>query len=200
MARRTSGPRFFATPEAFRRWLERNHETATELVVGFYKKGSGRRSITYPQAVDQALCFGWIDGVRRGVDAASYSNRFTPRRPRSMWSAINIKRVEELTLFGLMHPAGLRAFETRTAANLLGYSYEQRADARLDPAQQRRFRANKNAWADFQRRPAGYRQAAIYWVASAKRPETRERRLDVLIQASAKGETIPPLTRPSAKG
>src|SRR5919204_4603501 len=122
-------PTFFATPADFRAWLERHHDSVSELLVGFFKKGSGRPSITWPEAVDQALCFGWIDGVRRSVDEVSYANRFTPRRPRSHWSAVNVQRLEELRRLGLMHPAGLRAFEARSDERTATYSYEQRDTA-----------------------------------------------------------------------
>ncbi len=133
-------PIFFATPADFRAWLEEHHATETELIVGFHKKSSGRPSITWPEAVDQALCFGWIDGVRRRIDDDSYSNRCTPRKPRSNWSAINVKRVAELTELGLMHPAGLAAFERRSDDRTAIYAYEQRQTAKLEPAMEARFK------------------------------------------------------------
>jgi len=192
-------PTFFATPEAFRAWLEAHHDTESELLVGFHKKGSGRPSITWPESVDQALCFGWIDGVRRRIDDHSYSIRFTPRKPRSNWSAINVARVGALTELGLMYPAGVAAFERRSDDRTAIYSYEQRKAATLDAEQERRFKANPGAWKWFQAQPAGYRRTASHWVIRAKRPETRERRLEQLIADSAAGRTIPLLTRPSPR-
>jgi uncharacterized protein YdeI (YjbR/CyaY-like superfamily) len=153
-------PTFFATPDEFGAWLQEHHATASELLVGFHKKDSGRPSITWPQAVDQALCFGWIDGVRRRIDDASYSIRFTPRKARSTWSAVNVRRVGELTAEGLMHPAGLAAFERRSADRTAIYSYEQRRGAELDAEQERRFRANERAWAWFEAQPPSYRRTA----------------------------------------
>jgi len=193
-------PIFFATPADFRAWLEEHHATETELIVGFHKKSSGRPSITWPEAVDQALCFGWIDGVRRRIDDDSYSNRFTPRKPRSNWSAINVKRVAELTELGLMHPAGLAAFERRSDDRTAIYAYEQRQTAKLEPAMEARFKEDARAWAWFEAQPPHYRRAATYWVTSAKKPETRERRLEQLIADSAAGRTVPPLTRPTPGG
>ena len=187
-------PTFFATPDEFRAWLQEHHATASELLVGFHKKGSGRPSITWPQSVDQALCFGWIDGVRRRIDDASYSIRFTPRKARSTWSAINVRRVGELTAQGLMHPAGVAAFERRSDAKTAIYSYEQRQAAELDPEQKRRFKANKPAWAWFRAQAPSYQRTATYWVISAKREETRERRLQRLISDSAAARPIPLLT------
>jgi uncharacterized protein YdeI (YjbR/CyaY-like superfamily) len=187
--------RFFAAPEDFRAWLAAHHATETELVVGFYKKSSGRPSITWPQSVDQALCFGWIDGVRRSIDDVSYCIRFTPRQARSTWSAVNVKRVSELVAQGLVAPAGLAAFERRADDRTAIYSYEQRTSAALEPEQERRLRADAAAWAFFAAQPNWYRRAATHWVTSAKKPETRERRLAQLIEDSRAGRTIPPLTR-----
>jgi uncharacterized protein YdeI (YjbR/CyaY-like superfamily) len=186
-------PTFFATPADFRVWLERHHESHGELIVGFHKRGTGRPSITWPEAVDQALCFGWIDGVRRRIDDASYSIRFTPRKPRSTWSAVNIKRMKELVDEGLVAPAGLAAFERRTDDRTAIYSYEQRKSAKLEPDQERRLRADERANAYFESQPPSYRRMAIHWVTSAKKPETRERRLQQLIECSAAGEAVPPL-------
>jgi uncharacterized protein YdeI (YjbR/CyaY-like superfamily) len=195
-------PTFFSTPDDFRAWLQEHHETESELLVGFHKKGSGRPSITWPQSVDQALCFGWIDGVRRRIDGASYSIRFTPRKARSTWSAVNVKRVGELTAEGLMRPAGVAAFERRSDDKTAIYAYEQRKAATLDAEQERRFKADKQAWAWFQAQPPSYRRTATYWVISAKKAETRERRLERLIADSAAGRAIPSLTprRGSAAG
>jgi uncharacterized protein YdeI (YjbR/CyaY-like superfamily) len=187
---------FFATPADLRAWLAQHHDSEAELWVGFHKKASGRPSVTWPEAVDQALCFGWIDGVRKRLDADSYVNRFTPRRRRSNWSAVNVRRMEQLIADGLVHPAGLAAFEARREQRSGVYSYENRHAARLEEAQERRFRANAKAWEHFQARPAGYRRAATWWVVSAKREATRERRLAQLIEDSAAGRTVAPLTRP----
>jgi uncharacterized protein YdeI (YjbR/CyaY-like superfamily) len=188
-------PTFFATPADFRAWLERHHESHTELIVGFHKRGSGRPSITWPEAVDQALCFGWIDGVRRRIDDTRYSIRFTPRKARSTWSAVNVKRMKELVDQGLVASTGLAAFERRADDRTAIYSYEQRKSARLEPDQERRLRADDRAYAFFESQPPSYRRAAIHWVTSAKKPETRERRLAQLIADSAAGRTVPPLTR-----
>jgi uncharacterized protein YdeI (YjbR/CyaY-like superfamily) len=186
-------PTFFATPDDFRAWLERHHESHGELIVGFHKRGSGRPSITWPEAVDQALCFGWIDGVRRRIDDTSYSIRFTPRKARSTWSAVNIKRMKELVEDGLVAPAGLAAFERRTDDRSAIYSYEQRKAARLEPDHEQRLRADERANAFFEAQPPFYRRAAIHWVTSAKKAETRDRRLAQLIECSAAGEPVPPL-------
>jgi uncharacterized protein YdeI (YjbR/CyaY-like superfamily) len=186
-------PTFFATPADFRAWLERHHESHSELIVGFHKRGSGRPSITWPEAVDQALCFGWIDGVRRRIDDTSYSIRFTPRKARSTWSAVNVRRMNQLVDDGLVAPAGLAAFERRTDDRTAIYSHEQRKAAKLEPDQERRLRADERAWAFFESQPPSYRRAAIHWVTSAKKPETRERRLAQLIECSAAGEPVPPL-------
>lgn len=193
----TGSPVFFATPEEFRVWLEENHATARELWVGYTKKGAGRPSITWPESVDEALCFGWIDGIRRSVDDTSYMNRFTPRRPGSNWSAVNIARVAELTAQGRMRPAGLAAFDRRRDETTAVYSYEQRHQAALEEAEEQQLRANPAAWQFFQARPPSYRQAAIRWVISAKKAETRQSRLARLIEDSAQGRTVPPLTRPT---
>ena len=190
-------PRFFASPQDFRAWLEEHHDTAAELWVGFHRKGSGRPSITWPEAVDEALCFGWIDGVRKRIDETRYTNRFSPRRRGSNWSAVNVKRAEELVDRGLMRPAGLEAFRARKADRSGVYSYEQRKAAALDPPDERRFRTNRKAWTFFQSSPPSYRQAAVWWVISAKREETRQRRLARLIEDSAHGRTVPPFTRPT---
>jgi uncharacterized protein YdeI (YjbR/CyaY-like superfamily) len=189
-------PTFFATPAEFRAWLERHHRDAAELLVGFYKRGSGRPSITWKESVDEALCFGWIDGVRRSIDGESYSIRFTPRQKRSIWSAVNIARAGELIAEGRMQPAGAAAFEARTEDRSRVYSHERSEAPQLEPEQQARFEANAAAWAWFQARPPFYRRQALHWVTSAKRPETRERRLATLIEDSTAGRTVKPLTRP----
>src|SRR2546430_3986550 len=164
-------PHFFATPEAFRAWLKKHHASATELLVGFYKRDSGKPSITWPESVDQALCFGWIDGVRRRIDDVSYSIRFTPRKAVSNWSAINIARVAELTKLDQMHAAGLRAFERRREDKSAIYAYEN-ALRTLAPGDEKRFRANKKAWTYFTAQAPSYQRVAIYWVTSAQREET----------------------------
>ena len=183
-------PLYFAGPDDFRAWLEANHESAPELLVGFYKRGTGRPSMTWPESVDEALCFGWIDGIRRSIDAERYSIRFTPRRPRSTWSAVNIRRVSALVAEGRMRPAGLRAFEARVPERSGTYSSEQRDAARLPPGAEAAFRARPEAWTFFQAQPAWYRRNATWWVVSARRDETRERRLARLIEDSAAGRTI----------
>jgi uncharacterized protein YdeI (YjbR/CyaY-like superfamily) len=191
----TAEPTFFATPDAFRSWLEAHHATEQELLVGYYKKGSGIPSMTWPESVDQALCFGWIDGVRRGRDDTSYTIRFTPRKRRSIWSAVNIERFGQLAELGLVHPAGHKAFEARADERSAVYAYEQRDNATLDAAAEQQFRDNARAWEFFQAQPAGYRKTAIWWVISAKKEETRSKRLATLIDDSAQRRTIAPLTR-----
>jgi uncharacterized protein YdeI (YjbR/CyaY-like superfamily) len=183
-------PRFFATSDEFRAWLEEHHADEREVYVGFYKKATGRPSLTWTEAVREALCFGWIDGVRRSIDAESYANRFTPRKPRSNWSAVNVRHVEELLAEGRMHPAGLAAYEARAPARTGVYSYERRHEAKLDEAQEAELRANRAAWDFFRAQPPGYRQTAIFWVVSAKREDTRARRLATLIDDSAHGRRI----------
>jgi uncharacterized protein YdeI (YjbR/CyaY-like superfamily) len=190
---------FFATPAEFEAWLESNHGQALEHWVGFHKKGSGLPSMTWPEAVDEALCFGWIDGVRKSIDEKSYVIRFTPRKSRSTWSAVNIKRVPELIAEGRMRPAGLRAFAARSEERSGIYSHEQQNAVELGDAYEQQFRANHGAWDFFQAQAASYRKAAIWWVISAKRAETRERRLTALIEDSAAGRKIASLTRPTAR-
>ena len=187
-------PRFFATPAQFRKWLVKHHATESELWVGLYKKGSGKRSITWPEVVDQALCFGWIDGIRKSIDDESYMIRVTPRRPGSTWSAINIKRAQELIDEGLMQPAGEKAFKTRDPRKANLYSFEQKQIA-LDVEQAKKFRANKKAWAYFQTQPPSYQKPALWWVVSAKQQSTRDRRLATLIADSAAGQRIAHLRR-----
>ena len=188
-------PKFFPTPAAWREWLERYHDQKQELLVGFHKRSSGQPSITWPESVDQALCFGWIDGVRRTIDENSYTIRFTPRKTQSTWSAVNIRRVEELTRQGLMHPAGSEAFERRTANRSAIYAFEQRERPEFTEEQLKRFQANRVAWKFFEAKPPWYRRTATWWVVSAKRPDTREKRLSTLIEDSEHGRTIRPLTR-----
>jgi uncharacterized protein YdeI (YjbR/CyaY-like superfamily) len=179
--------RFFQTPAEFRAWLVKNHSTAAEVGVVFHRKASGKPTMTWSDAVDQALCFGWIDSVARRLDETSRVQRFTPRKPKSNWSAVNITKVEELTARGLMTPAGLAAFARREAARSGVYSYENRHLAALDSAREATFRADAAAWEFFAKQPPSYRQTAIYRVMNAKRDETRSARLERLIDASARG-------------
>jgi uncharacterized protein YdeI (YjbR/CyaY-like superfamily) len=188
-------PVFFATPEEFGAWLEEHHETAAELLVGFHKKGSGRPTITWPESVEQALRFGWIDGIRRSLGDESYTIRFTPRKPTSNWSLVNVAKVEELKERGLMTPAGLRAYAARRAERTGVYSSERKEAAVLPDEFEQRFKANSAAWEWFRARAAGYRRTATHWVISAKKEETRQRRLQQLIECSAEGRDVPPLAR-----
>jgi len=188
-------PRFFPAPEDFRGWLEEHHENESELLVGFYKKASGKPSVTWAEAVDEALCFGWIDGVRRARDETSYTIRFTPRKPSSTWSRVNLARVEELSRQGRMRPAGLRAFARREESNTGIYSYERRAAAELPDEFEREFRADDRAWSFFESQPPWYRRTSVYWVVSAKREETRRRRLATLIGDSRAEQRIGGLAR-----
>jgi uncharacterized protein YdeI (YjbR/CyaY-like superfamily) len=189
-------PIFFESPAELRRWLEQNHETETELIVGAYRKATGKPSVTWPQIVDEALCFGWIDGIRRGIDEESWSIRLTPRKPTSNWSSVNIGRVAELEKDGRMTPAGRAAFERRSDERSGIYSYEQRKNATLDPEQERELRSNEAAYEFFRSQPPGYRRTATHWVVSAKREETRRKRLATLIEDSANGRRLRHLTRP----
>ena len=193
-------PTFFATPADFRAWLVANHAKEKELLVGFYKVGSDEPSITWPQSVDEALCFGWIDGVRRSLGAASYTIRFTPRRAGSIWSAVNTRRFAQLKKAGLVGGAGEQAFAGRRAARSGVYSFEQKNEILLAPEQQRALDGNRAASRFFQAQAPWYRRAALWWVVSAKRPETRDKRLRALIADSAAGRTIAPLTWTRTKG
>ena len=185
-------PTYFATQQDFRNWLEKNHARETELLVGFYKVTSSKPSITWPQSVDQALCFGWIDGIRKSIDPESYSIRFTPRKPGSNWSAINIRKVEEMNKLGLMFPAGLAAFEKRNEQKSAIYSYENKPE-KLDSENEILFRSQEQAWAFFQSQPPSYQRTAIYWVMSAKQEATRQKRLNDLISDSENRLKIKPL-------
>jgi uncharacterized protein YdeI (YjbR/CyaY-like superfamily) len=180
---------FFKSPTDFRKWLEQHHASARELWVGFYKKDSGKQSITWPESVDEALCFGWIDGIRKSVDDLSYTIRFTPRKLHSIWSAVNIKRGEELERQGRMRPAGQKAYEARVENKSGIYSYEQRT-VELDDPYRKRFGLNKEAWKFFEAQPASYRKAAIWWVVSARKEETQLKRLEQLIEDSSQGRRI----------
>ncbi|HJR06020.1 MAG TPA: YdeI/OmpD-associated family protein [Pyrinomonadaceae bacterium] len=186
--------KFFKTHGDFRKWLEKHHATERELWVGYYKKDSGRQSMTWPESVDEALCFGWIDGIRKSVDEMSYKIRFTPRRARSIWSAVNIKRVEELAREGRMRPAGEKAFAARTENRSGIYAYEQRQTELVEPYGEK-LRRNRTAWKFFEAQTASYRKAASWWVLSAKREETRLKRLQTLIEDSAAGRTLAQYTR-----
>ena len=176
-------PQFFQTQTDFRKWLEENHASKSELIVGFYKVGTGKASMNWSEAVDQALCFGWIDGVRRRVDEESYSNRFTPRRPNSNWSAVNIAKVAELTEKGLMMPAGIAAFEKRKENKSRVYVYENEAK-QFSVEFEKRFKKNKKAWEFFGSQANWYKKHMTGWVMSAKQEATRERRLEKLIGES----------------
>ncbi|MFZ0771540.1 MAG: YdeI/OmpD-associated family protein [Candidatus Sulfotelmatobacter sp.] len=187
---------FFPSPSEWRAWLEEHHAETQELWVGLYKRNSRRPSISWPEAVDGALCFGWIDGVRKSIDDISYKIRFTPRKPRSIWSAVNVKRATELSAMGLMHPAGLAAFQKRDEKRSKIYSYEQRKGAKLPTAYERKFRAREAAWKFFQAQAPWYRRTCSFWIISAKKEDTRLKRLAELMEHSEQQRTVPPLTRP----
>jgi uncharacterized protein YdeI (YjbR/CyaY-like superfamily) len=187
-------PLFFPSRSDLRQWFDEHHTTDQELLVGYYKKSSDQPSITWPESVDEALCYGWIDGIRKRVDDASYTIRFTPRKPGSIWSAVNIRRAQALIENGQMQPAGLQAYQARKEDKSGIYSYEQRSDELPEPYAQE-LRQNEAAWAFFRVQPPSYRKAAGWWVVSAKQEDTRHKRLAQLIEDSAQGRTIPPLTR-----
>jgi uncharacterized protein YdeI (YjbR/CyaY-like superfamily) len=189
---------YFLSPNDLRKWLKANCARHSELWIGFYKKNSGRPSVTYSEALDEALCFGWIDGVRKSIDAGAYTVRFTPRKAKSRWSAVNIKRVRKLIDTGRMHTAGLKAFEG-AESQPRAYSYEQRNTAKLTAADERQFRANEKAWTFFQTQPPWYRRTTTWWVISAKKEETRQKRLVELISCSERQEGIKELHRPVPK-
>lgn len=186
MATGPADARFFPSSDAFRRWLERHHAEAVELWVGFHRKDARRRGLTYSEAVDAALCFGWIDGIRKKRDDTTYVNRFTPRKPGSIWSLVNIRHVERLTTAGLMHPAGIAAFERRDPARSGIYSFEVRPQQFPRPLEAR-LRAVPRAWDHFNAQPPGYRRLAIFYVISAKREDTQHTRLQRVIAAHAQG-------------
>jgi uncharacterized protein YdeI (YjbR/CyaY-like superfamily) len=179
-------PTFFAKPSDFRNWLEKNHKKETALLVGFYKVDSGKQSMTWSQSVDEALCFGWIDGVRKSIDHESYQIRFTPRRPTSIWSAVNIQKIEVLTKQGLLQPAGLARFENRKANKSKIYSYEKE-EMKFSPELKKQFKANKNAWDYFQSIAPSYRKLSTNWVMGAKQETTKLKRLNELIADSQAG-------------
>ena len=179
-------PKFFSSPEQFRLWLEKNHDRVDELLVGFHKRDSGKESVTYPQALDEALCFGWIDGVRRSLDETSYTIRFTPRKPKSIWSNVNVRHAERLKKEGRMAEPGLKAYALRDPKRTGIYAFENEA-REFAPEFEKKFRANKPAWEFFQTEPPSIRRTCIFWVMNAKKEETRLRRLENLIDSAAKG-------------
>jgi uncharacterized protein YdeI (YjbR/CyaY-like superfamily) len=182
-------PQFFSSPSQFHQWLMKNHDSSEELLVGFHKKTSGKKSITYPEALDEALCFGWIDGVRKSLGESSYTIRFTPRKAKSIWSLVNVRHVERLKKEGRMQRSGLAAFALRDAKRTGVYSFENKP-RELSPEFQKTFRANKKAWGFYEVQPPFFRRTSAFWVMSAKKEETRVRRLKHLIEASAKGERV----------
>jgi len=182
-------PKFFKTPSAFRKWLAANHAKSKELWVGFYTKKSGKPSINWPESVDEALCFGWIDAIRKSIDEESYMIRFTPRKPSSVWSAVNIRNAQRLITAKLMQPPGLKAYQARKENRSGIYSYEQRSPELVEPYLGK-LKRNKVAWKFFQAQPPSYRKVMNWWVISAKQEETRLRRLDKLIEESAQGRRM----------
>jgi uncharacterized protein YdeI (YjbR/CyaY-like superfamily) len=180
---------FFETQEHFRTWLKANHLSSTELAVGFYKVGSGKTSMTWSESVDQALCFDWIDGIRKSIDKESYSIRFTPRRKNSIWSTVNIKKVEELSKAGLMKPEGLAAFKLRKDSHSSIYSHETEAK-QLSIDYEKQFAQNKAAWDHFQKQAPSYKRVIIHWIMSAKQEKTKISRLEKTIFASEKNERL----------
>ena len=178
--------KFFNLPVQFRQWLEQNHDSTSELLVGFHKKSSGKKSITYAEALDEALCFGWIDGVRRNLNETSYTIRFTPRKPKSIWSLVNVRHVERLKKEGRMQPAGLEAYARRDPKRTGIYAFEN-APRELAPAYEKIFRENKKAWEFFEKQPPYSKRTTIHWVMSAKKEETQVRRLKQVIENSEKG-------------
>ena len=182
--------RLLKTQAAFRTWLEKNHATAKALTVAHYKKASGKLAMTYAEAVDEALCFGWIDGVVNKIDDERYCHRFTPRRPGSIWSLVNVAHVERLTKAGRMAPAGIAAFDARSHAKTGIYSFERETPAVFSAAQRKLFKANSPAWKFWQAQPPGYQRVCTHWIVSAKREETQARRLAMLIEDSAQGRRL----------
>jgi uncharacterized protein YdeI (YjbR/CyaY-like superfamily) len=183
-------PRFFATAAAFRTWLQENAAVASELLVGFHKVGSSQPSMTWPESVDEALCFGWIDGVRKRIDDHSYSIRFTPRKPSSIWSAVNIAKFEQLCAMGRMTPAGERAYAHRKAEKSVVYAYEQQTTRELSASELSEFKAQAAAWRYFETTPPSYRKTVLHWITTAKKPETRAERFARLLAACAAGERL----------
>lgn len=182
-------PIFFESPGSFRKWLEENHQKESELTVGYHKVSTKKPSMSWSESVDEALCFGWIDGIRRNINDESYCIRFTPRNPKSTWSAVNINKINELTRLGKMHPAGLAAFGKRTEVRSAIYSYENRPD-KLDADLENKFRENSRAWTFFSVQAPSYQKTRFYWVMSAKQESTRQARLEKLIEASETGNKL----------
>ena len=183
-------PRFFKTPAAFRKWLEKNAATKSELIVGYYKVGSGRPSMTWPESVDEALCFGWIDGIRRRIDEEAYQIRFTPRKPTSTWSAVNIAKYAELEAKGLITPAGAEAWARRKPEKSVVYAYEQKGSPEFTEAELRTFKRAKRAWAHFEKAPPSTKKKVLHWLANAKKAETRARRFSKLFESCKNGEKL----------
>jgi uncharacterized protein YdeI (YjbR/CyaY-like superfamily) len=182
-------PHYFKSQAEFRRWLEAHHASASELLVGFYKKASGKGGLGYKEAVDEGLCFGWIDGIKKRVDEASYTHRFTPRRRGSIWSAINLKRMKELIASGVVSKVGLETYERRDPKKAGLYSFENRPKT-FDAGLEKTFKANARAWTFFLAQPPGYRRVCTFFVMSAKKEETRLRRLGILMNVSSKGQRL----------
>jgi uncharacterized protein YdeI (YjbR/CyaY-like superfamily) len=183
-------PHFFKTPAHFRKWLEKNYKSKTELLVGFYKKGSGKESITWPESVDEALCFGWIDGVRKSLDSDSYTIRFTPRKPNSIWSAVNIDKMEALLKKGLVKPEGIAAYEKRTASKSKVYAFEQEEDPVLSEDFESEFRKNKHAYDFFMKQAPSYKKVVLHWINTARQEKTQRSRFDKLVKASEEGKRL----------
>ncbi len=194
----TLKPIFFKSPAEFRKWLEKNHASETELYVGFYKKHTGKPTLSWSESVDQALCFGWIDGVRKSIDGESYHIRFTPRKAQSIWSAVNIKKIAELQKLGLMKPAGSEAFSKRNEKRSKVYGYEEKAET-LNPEFLKKLKANKKAWAFFEAQASWYKRTASAWVMRAVRDETKLKRLEEIIRDSEVGQKIKSLSYSSKK-
>lgn len=186
----TSAPVFFPSAQAFREWLEAHASTASELLVGYHKVATGTPSMSWSESVDEALCFGWIDGVRKRIDEATYQIRFTPRRPTSIWSAVNIAKFEQLQAEGRMTPAGVAAFAHRTRAKSKIYAYEQATPAALTSAEMHELKRDPHAWTFFERTPPSYQKVVVHWVCSAKKPETRAKRFRALLDACLAGERL----------
>lgn len=191
-------PIYFASPAEFRAWLAEHHERASEVFVGYYKRATGKPTMTWQESVAEALCYGWIDGIRRSIDDERYMNRFTPRRPTSNWSAVNIKAMQELIASGRAAPAGLRAFEQRREERSGIYAYENRKNAQLSTEDEATFRRNRKAWRYFERCAPSYRHTAIWHVVTAKRPDTRARRLASLIESCEQERPIGVMARPTS--
>ncbi|CAN5689210.1 YdeI/OmpD-associated family protein [soil metagenome] len=190
MAVKEFDTQFFVGPQELRAWFEENHATASELYIGFYKKGDDTKNISYLEAIDQALCFGWIDSTLRRIDDRVRAQRFSPRKKKSYWSAINIAKIERLTADGQMHPSGLQVFENRDRTVVSKYSFEQTTEPEFDPGMIETFQQNAAAWAYFEGRSASYKKRIIWWIVSAKKPETRASRLVKLIETSAAGKQL----------